>query len=66
MSFLSKLRCVSCSKILEADTFTTKCRFCGGLLHIEYDLERAKESINRSALDRGNQVSGSIKRYYQS
>ena len=50
MSYLSKVRCTDCGSVQKRESYETKCASCGGSLHIEYDIENAKESITRKAL----------------
>ncbi|TFG26806.1 threonine synthase [Candidatus Thorarchaeota archaeon] len=46
MSLLSKLECTQCQHVYEPDAYITTCTRCGGIIHIHYDLQQAKEELN--------------------
>ncbi len=50
MSFLSHMRCSVCDQVYDVKSYRTRCDQCGGFVQAEYDLEKAKESINRRSL----------------
>src|SRR5271165_7115332 len=52
MSFTTHLECSICTKRHEAGQIHNVCE-CGGPLLVRYDLEKARETLNRSAVLRG-------------
>jgi threonine synthase len=46
MSFSSRSVCTQCQHEYEPGTFVTACTRCGGVIHIQYDLQQAKEVVN--------------------
>lgn len=50
MSFLKDFRCSSCGHRHSPDGYYVVCSRCGGILHAEYDLDRAQGEISRAEL----------------
>lgn len=46
MFLQSNFECTQCGHIYEPEAFITTCTSCGGILHIRYDLQQAKEYLN--------------------
>ena len=49
-SCIDQLRCTSCNKQLSSKEIHTICPDCWGVLFVEYDLEAAKELIQKQVL----------------
>jgi threonine synthase len=46
MSFPIRSVCTQCQREYEPETFVMACTNCGGVIHIQYDLQQAKESLS--------------------
>jgi threonine synthase len=46
MSLESKFVCTRCQKEYETDKFIVACANCGGVVHIQYDLQQAKDELS--------------------
>jgi threonine synthase len=46
MSLQSKFICTHCHREYESDTFVAACTNCGGVIHIQYDLQQAKDELS--------------------
>jgi threonine synthase len=51
-SLLTHLECTRCGQTLDADTLQTLCPHDGGVLYARYDLERARQLLDRAAVAR--------------